>query len=76
MTDEECHGYLKGGYSLSFSVIATFLFAILYIKSSQASLFLSSRQHQFKYYNMSPTLGGGFLRVLQFPPPIKLTTKI
>ena len=52
-----CPYSLSGGLSLSFSVIATFLFAILYIKSSQASLCLSSRQCQFKCYNMSPTLG-------------------
>jgi len=37
-----CSDFLMGDLSLSFSIIATFSFAILYIMISQASLLLSS----------------------------------
>jgi hypothetical protein len=58
MTDEECMlpDCLKGGLSLSFLVITTFSFAILYIMTSRAFLCLSSKLHQFKCCNMSQTL--------------------
>jgi len=48
---------LKGGFSLSFvREEATFSFAILYTITSQTYLRLSSRLHQFKCSNMSPTV--------------------
>jgi hypothetical protein len=55
---------VKGALKLSFLVIATLSFAILYIMTSQASLHLFSRLCQFKCCNMSPELAvfllGGF----------------
>jgi predicted neutral ceramidase superfamily lipid hydrolase len=47
---------VKGALKLSFLVIATLSFAILYIMTSQWSLCLSSSMYQFKYCNTSPIL--------------------
>ena len=47
---------VKGALKLSFLVIATLSFAILYIMTSQWSLCLSSSKYQFKYCNTSPIL--------------------
>ena len=46
----------KGGLSLSILVIATFLYAILYIMTSWPSLGLSSRLHRFKRCNIPQTI--------------------
>jgi hypothetical protein len=60
MKDEECLqcDCIRGGLSLSVLEINTFSFASLYIITSRASLHVSSssRLHQIKCCNMSPTL--------------------
>ena len=58
MNDEECMfcDCLNGGLNLYVLAISTFSFAILYIKTSRASLCLSSGLRQFKRCTVVSTI--------------------